>query len=85
MAFQDQMREMFCDLISEFSEENWCAGWLINIEKDIRDRGGKWVTVAHMAGGWPLGYYGVDGWDPLTEEELEQVDWEFIISLMPEE
>lgn len=69
-----QVREWFVDAISNYSEERWCAGWLIGIEEIIREEGGPWLWPAGLARGWPLGYRGEDGWDPLTEDEQDAFD-----------
>ena len=64
------VRFQFCDAISGVSEERWSAGWHIGIVEQLRREGGLWLRMAHAAGGWPVGYRGEDGWDPLTEAEL---------------
>lgn len=63
-------RAQFVEAISEYSEDRWCAGWMRGVENDVREIGGRFLLMAFTAGGWPLGYRGEDGWDPLTPEEL---------------
>ncbi len=67
------LRDAFCELISAYSEDRWCAGWMTGVEKTIREQGGIWIGIAYICGGWPIGYRGEDGWDPLTQEEIDYV------------
>lgn len=66
---QDDMRRLMIDAISAYSGARWCAGWLVGIEGIVRREGGAWVVLAYLAGGWPLGLDGEEGWLGLTEEE----------------
>lgn len=68
-AAREVMREHFLDLISAYSEDMWCAGWMSGIEQEIRRQQGVWLPMAVACGGWPKGYRAEDGWDPLTDEE----------------
>jgi hypothetical protein len=65
----DQMRRLLVDAVSAYSEMQWCAGWLVGIERIIREEGRAWVVLAYLAGGWPIGVDGEDGWAPLTADE----------------
>lgn len=78
---QAEVRARFIDSISEYSEQNWCAGWMTGIEKEIRTKGGAWILLAFLSGGWPSGYEAEDGWDPLTEEELTIVRESYAVGL----
>lgn len=60
-----RMRKQFIELISAYSEDRWAAGWFGGIEEDIRKEGGIWNAIAEACQGWPKGYRGEDGWDPL--------------------
>lgn len=66
-------RAQFLDAISDYSEDRWCAGWMIGIENDVRELGGRFLLMAFAADGWPIGYRAEHGWDPLTDHELETV------------
>lgn len=70
----DDLRRIFCTAISGCSEDRWCAGWLIGIEDVIRREGGGWTVLARLAGGWPQGLDGQDGWAPLTPDEVATAD-----------
>jgi hypothetical protein len=59
-------RDQFCDMISNYSEDRWCAGWLDGVERAIREEGGLWDDIARICG-WPLGYRGDEGWEPFAE------------------
>lgn len=72
MTEQDVLRSMFITSISEYSEDMWCAGWMSGVEHDIRREGGIFLVMAFLAGGWPRGYRGEDGWEPLTDEEKDR-------------
>lgn len=65
----DDARQAMIDAIGEFSELHYAAGWLIGIEEIIRRHGRQWVLLAWLAGGWPQGLDGEDGWAPLTPAE----------------
>lgn len=60
----ERMREQFLDMISWYSEDRWCAGWMSGIEEDVRRIGGIWDVVAEACGGWPIGYRAEGGWEP---------------------
>ncbi len=70
----DAVRRIFCLAVSGYSEERWCAGWLIGIEDVLRREGGGWTVLARLAGGWPQGLDGEDGWAPLTSAERASAD-----------
>ena len=67
----EQLRAQFVALLSAWSEQRWAAGWHSGIEDEARRVGGLWLVMAAACGGWPKGYEGEDGWEPLTGEESE--------------
>lgn len=67
---REQLRSQFLDMISDYSESTWCAGWMDGVENEVREIGGTWVAIAAACGGWPIGYRAIDGWtDGLSPEE----------------
>lgn len=65
----EAMRAQFLGLISAYSEERWCAGWMDGIEESVRKDGGLWLFMAAACGGWPIGYRAEGGWAPLPEAD----------------
>lgn len=79
MSLREALRGMMCDLISAHSEDIWAAQWMRGIEDDVHKQGGQWLVMAWVCGGWPKGYRGEDGWEPLDATELAeiyQMDWD---------
>lgn len=68
---RDQRRRQFVNLISAHSEARYAAGWCSGIEEDVREQRGIWLALAVTCAGWPKGYEGEEGWDPLTPGELD--------------
>jgi F0F1-type ATP synthase membrane subunit c/vacuolar-type H+-ATPase subunit K len=68
-AVIDQRREQFLAMISAYSEERRSAGWMRDVEQEIRAAGGLWIALAAACCGWPIGYMAAGGWDELSEEE----------------
>lgn len=69
----EELREQMVDLISEYSEGHWAAGWMSGIEDEIRRAGGVWLVMAGVCGGWPQGYRGDAGWEPLNDAERAEL------------
>lgn len=67
---QQMNRDILVSAISDYCEENCCAVWLMNIVDIVRGIGGKWITMAVAAGGWPTDYFGAGEWIPVTDEEI---------------
>lgn len=58
---RDALRDVLCRAISDVSEQDWAAGWLVGIERLVWQRKPEWRFLADLCG-WPLGYQGEDGW-----------------------
>ena len=61
-ALTDATRDALLALMREWSEENYCAGWLIDLESRLHREGGKWETLGHAVG-WPIGCEAEGGWE----------------------
>lgn len=72
-----ELRSQFLDFISMHSEDTWCASWMDGIEKEIRADKGIWLYLAYVCEGWPKGYRAHDGWEPLSTEEMQEVQATF--------
>jgi hypothetical protein len=57
----DARRKQLIELLGAFSEERWCAGWMLDIDKQAYQEGGVWEIIGREIG-WPLGYEGDEGW-----------------------
>ncbi len=73
VSSREQIRERMLEAISEYSEDRWAAGWMNGIEREVRAIGGGWTLMAAACGGWPIGYRGEEGWDELTEGEINEI------------
>lgn len=59
-------REALLSAMREWSEDNYAAGWLIDLESRLHREGGKWETLGR-AYGWPIGCDAEDGWESWEE------------------
>lgn len=76
-------RLAFVEIIGNYSEEIWAAGWMKGIEDEVRKVGGIFTVLAYLAEGWPrlsdrpayeeggeaVPWLDLMDWEPLTEEE----------------
>lgn len=73
------MRQVFADAIRAYSEDIFAAGWLVDIEKKVRTKGGVWTVLAFLAAGWPRlsdrKFTDAEGNSP-NERWLSLLDWE---------
>jgi hypothetical protein len=60
------VRKALLSAMSEWSEDNYCAGWLIDLESRLHREGGMWETLGRMVG-WPIGCDAEDGWETWDE------------------
>lgn len=65
-ALRDAMRDALLAAMREWSEEEWCAGWLIDLEERLHRQGGKWETLGRAVG-WPIGVEAEGGWETWDE------------------
>ena len=60
----ERQREQLLSMISDYSEETWCAGWMSDIEQTIAIEGdGSVFAILGKALGWPIGYRAEGGWE----------------------
>jgi hypothetical protein len=53
----DALRESLLTMMSDWSEENWAAGWMSRTEEMLHEKGGTWEVLGRAVG-WPTGYEG---------------------------
>lgn len=56
------MRSALLSKMREWSEETYCAGWLIDLESRLHREAGEWETLGRAVG-WPIGPDGREGWE----------------------
>ena len=61
-AQRDAIRDSLLAAMREWSEEEYCAGWLIDLEAKLHAQGGQWETLGRLVG-WPIGCDAEDGWE----------------------
>ena len=59
---RDAVRYALLSAMREWSEENYCAGWLIGLEAKLHAEGGAWETLGRLVG-WPIGPDAEAGWE----------------------
>lgn len=67
----DALRHSLLSKMSEWSEDNWAAGWMSRTEEYLHKEGGEWETLGRAVG-WPTGY---PGWE--RNGSLEGADPDF--------
>lgn len=63
---REAVRAALLAQMSEWSEDTYCAGWLIALEARLHQEGGHWETMARQVG-WPIGVDGEGGWETWEE------------------
>lgn len=63
---RDAIREALLSAMREWSEENYCAGWLIGLEEKLHRKGGTFEVLGRLAG-WPVGADADQGWETWDE------------------
>lgn len=63
---EQRLRADLLTLMSAWSEDQHCAGWLIGLDKELLAEGGVWEILG-QAIGWPIGYMGEGGWTTWDE------------------
>jgi len=63
---REAVRTALLAAMSEWSEENYCAGWLIGLEHKLHREGGVFETLGRMVG-WPIGVDAEGGWETWEE------------------
>lgn len=63
---QDAIRQALLAYMREWSEDNYCAGWLFGLEHMLHRRGGTWEMLGRLVG-WPVGPDARDGWETWDE------------------
>lgn len=59
---RDAIRGSLLADMSDWSEDMYCAGWLIGLEHRLHREGGKWETLGRLVG-WPIGCDAEGGWE----------------------
>ena len=73
---RDAIRAMLLAGMREWSEENYCAGWLIDLESRMHREGGIWEILGRLVG-WPIGCEAEGGWETWDEAaaRYESDEW----------
>jgi hypothetical protein len=64
----DERRIAMTDLMSDYSEARFAAGWLYGLDRVLFEQGhSEWRALAFICEGWPIGYHAEGGWMSFTE------------------
>lgn len=64
----DARRKAMTDLMSDYSESRFAAGWVYGLDRVLFEQGHpEWRALAFICEGWPVGYRAEDGWLTFTE------------------
>lgn len=58
----DAIRQALLSYMREWSEDNYCAGWLIGLEERTHRLGGTFEHLGRLVG-WPKSVDAEDGWE----------------------
>ena len=68
----DALRRSLLTMMSDWSEENWCAGWMSRTEEMLHEQGGTWEILGRAIG-WPTAYEGDAHFAWVTWDEAGQI------------
>lgn len=63
---EQKLQDDLLTLMSAWSEDQHCAGWLVGLDQELRGRGGIWEILGRAIG-WPIGYRAEGGWTTWDE------------------
>ena len=63
---EQRLRDDLLTLMSAWSEDRYCAGWLIGLDTELLASGGVWEILGREIG-WPIGYRAEGGWTTWDE------------------
>lgn len=56
-----QQRDQLIEIMSAISEERYCSGWHVGLDRALHEEGGVWEHVGRAIG-WPVGDYRRQQW-----------------------
>lgn len=68
----DALRRGLLTMMSDWSEENWCAGWMSRTEEMLHEQGGVWEILGRQVG-WPTDYEGDPDFRWVTWDEAGRI------------
>lgn len=75
-SLRDATREALLAMMREWSEDVYCAGWLIDLESRLHREGGHWEILGRAVG-WPIGCDAEGGWETweAAAERYQSAEW----------